>query len=210
MIASIILATYCPTVDRARLVERSFGELPQTGVSREDYEIIVVNNGGLHEAMIEDLSPDITIRTSYNLGQASGLNIGASIARSKNLVFVDDDLSYKPGWLKVGIQMVNKFPRNVISLRAYGQQFATERTPKGHYISRKAGGCWLMRASLFWKLGRFSNRHYDFGGLWTRQLLRSGSRFVISKTPFMEHLGADLSIIGNNKEFIRSYRRAHE
>ena len=203
--ASIVLATYCPDEARRVLCEQSFQEIHRTGVPREEYELIVVNNGGIHADLIEGLNANIIITNSHNVGQAAALNEGIAIARSINLAIMDDDLSYKEGWLQVGLKMLNKYPKYVISLREYGNKYVTQTMKSGHKFARNAGGVWIMRRRLYWLVGRFAMGYYDYGGLWTRNLIRSGSRFVVSKTPFISHIGKNYSIIGNKKGLIRRY-----
>lgn len=207
---SIILATYCPDMTRYNLCEQSFSEIHNTGINRNEYELIVVNNGGIHQSLIEKLDADIVITNSRNIGQGAALNIGASIARGINIAFVDDDLSYKERWLWMGIKMVKLYPKYVTSLRNYGTKFATGKTAKGHVISRNTGGVWIMRLWLYQKIGRFGMTYYDFGGLWTRNLLRAGHRFVVCKDQYIFHLGKKSSIIGNRKGTIKEYRRKHD
>ncbi len=80
---------------RYKLAERCFAEIHRTGLDRNAYELIIVNNGGVHHNLIQTVGADLIIANSKNIGQAAALNLGASVARSENLVFLDDDLSFE-------------------------------------------------------------------------------------------------------------------
>ncbi len=204
--ASIILATYCPTLERYSLMAQCFSELHRTGLDRSQYELIVIDNGGevggMHRGLIEKLDPDLIITNSKNIGQAAALNQGASVARSSNLAFIDDDLSFKRDWLQVGIEMLNRYQHYVVSLRVVPDRYITGTTGRGYKEARSVGGIWIMKKWLYEKVGKFGVGYYDFGGLWTRNLIRAGHHFVVSKKPYIIHMGRGQSIIGNHRERI--------
>ena len=184
---------------RYKLAERCFAEIHKTGLPREIYELIIVNNGGIHSDIFPD--SDLVITNSKNIGQAAALNQGVSIARSDNLVFLDDDLSFEQDWLSVGIKMLNRYKHYVVSLRKVKGRYITGTTGRGYKEARNVGGIWIMKRWLYEKVGKFGVGYYDFGGLWTRNLIRSGHKFVVSKKPFITHLGRGHSIVG------KSYRK---
>jgi len=201
--ASIVLVTYCPNQVRYDFCERSFSEIHRTGVPRDKYELIVVNNGGIHGDLIAALDADMVISMDRNVGQAAGLNIGISVSQSINLALMDDDLSYKEGWLQAGLDVLYHYPKHVVSLRAVKKGYVTGVAGRGNKYARKVGGCWILRRELFEKVGRFGMYYFDFGGLWTRNLIRYGSRFVVSKTPYIFHLGGGKSMGSTPYRFFR-------
>jgi len=192
--ASIVLATYCPNKDRYSLCERSFSEIHRTGMKRNEYELIVVNNGGIHTDLIERLDADVVITNSKNLGQGAALNEGICIARSKNLALMDDDLSYREGWLQEGLGVLYLHPAHVVSMTDIGHKYITAPAGQGHSYARKVGGIWILRKSVYYKVGRFASGVHNYGGMWTRNLIRSGSRFVVTDTPLIFHLGKGKSL----------------
>jgi glycosyltransferase involved in cell wall biosynthesis len=201
------MATYCPYDWRREIVEKSFQDWHEkTGSGRQGYELIIINNGGNHRDLLEGLEPDLLIDTNHNIGQGAGLNIGAILARANTLMFTDDDMRYEPGWLRYGVAMLNKYPDYVVSLRKYGHRYKTGDAGGGNVYSRKAGGVWFMRRWLWQKVGRFGMTYYDFGGLWTRNLIRSGSRFVVSKKAFISQIARKRSIIGGKRSKIAEFR----
>lgn len=203
--ASIVVATYCPNGERYNLCKQSFSEIHQTEIPRDKYELIIVNNGGIHHDLIEALDTDVIVTNDRNIGQGAALNEGIAIARSNNLVLMDDDMSYKEGWLKIGLKLLDHFPKYVISLEPIAKRYIIGTIGK-HHLSRKVGGNWIMRRSLYNQIGRFGILYYSFGGLWTRNLLRQGKKFIVSKVPYLFHLGRGKSIIGRKRSKIHEYR----
>ncbi len=205
LVASIILATYCLNEERYSLMAQCFSEIHHTGLPKESYELIVIDNGGevggMHRGLIEKLDADLIITNSKNIGQAAALNQGASVARSSNLAFIDDDLSFEQNWLQVGIEMLNRYQHYVVSLRKVPSRYWIGTTGRGHKEARSVGGNWIMRKWLYEKVGKFGVGYYDFGGLWTRNLIRRGHKFVVSKKPYIIHMGRGHSIVG------KSYRQ---
>lgn len=201
---TIIIATFCPNETRYELCAQSFAEIHQTGIDRKDYELIVFDNGGIqaHRDLIKGLEADVILSANRNIGQAKALNAGIAISKSTNLVLMDDDLSYEPGWLKTGLKILYRFPRYVVSLRECGERFITGDAGDGYKFARKVGGVWIMRRALYEKVGRFGMGYYSYGGLWTRNLIRKDSRFVVSDKPYITHLGRGKSIVGNDREKI--------
>ena len=163
-------------------------------MERSEYELIVVNNGGIHADLIDRLDADVVITNSKNLGQGAAMNEGISIAKSINLALMDDDLSYKEGWLQAGLKLLYQYRRYVISMTRIGYRYITAPAKRGCNYARKVGGVWILRKSVYYKVGKFASGVHNYGGLWTRNLIRSGSRFVISKTPFIFHLGRRKSL----------------
>lgn len=209
--ASIILATYCPNEERYELCRQSFMEMGDAGLPRDWYEVIVVNNGGLHIDLIQGLNPDLVITNSRNVGQASGLNEGIAVSKSPNLVLIDDDLGYARKWLAAAVKMVNYYPEHVVSLRGDFDpkgKYVVEVTRRGDKIAKRAGGVWAMRRRVYDAVGPFADGYFDWGGLWTRNMRRKGVRFVISKTPYIFHRGEAHSIVGRSQSrwsrFLRS------
>ena len=206
--ASIILATYCPDEIRYGYCQESFVQLKETGLPRKWYEIIVIDNGGIHRDLIDQLGADLVITNSRNIGQAAALNQGVAVARSPNLVLIDDDLAYRKRWLAMAVKMVNYYPEAVISLRHDADpkgKYIVGITRRGHKIAKRAGGIWTMRRAIYDLVGPFGQGYFDWGGLWTRNMRRKGMRFIISKTPYIFHVGADHSLLGKSRSKWKSF-----
>lgn len=210
MKTSIVLVTYCPTDVRYGLCERSFTEIHGTGVDRKEYELIVFNNGGIHADLIEGLDADIVLSADHNIGVGAAFNAGISIALGDTLALMQDDLGYKDGWLARGIDIAKRFPGYVTSLLPCDELFITGEIDDELFYSRKVPMSHIMSRKFFHQIGLYRNNIFSPGGEWIKRLIRSGSRFVVSRESYIFHIGARLSIIGGNKEAIKSYRRVHD
>jgi GT2 family glycosyltransferase len=94
-----------PTYNRARHLAECLRALEAVDFLREQYEVIVVDDGGsepvgpkIHEL---GLSINTTLIHQEHAGAATARNTGAQRARGQYLVFLDDDCVPEPGWLGV-------------------------------------------------------------------------------------------------------------
>lgn len=208
--ASIIIPTYCPTKERYELCEKSFAEIHQTGLERREYELILINNGGIpdHQELIGNLDVDVSIAEPENIGNAKGINEGLHYATGSVIALMDDDLSYKPGWLKKGLELLETQEKVLVSLREIGKiKYVVGTTREGNFLARKVGGCWIVRRSVLDTFGNFPSV-YGFDGVYARRFLRAGYVFLVSKEPYIKHLGEGKSIIyGKIKNYNQWYER---
>jgi len=194
MKASIVIATYCPSKERLDLVERSFLNLHATGIPRDEYELIICDNGGFQPDLIMALEPDLKITYSKNVGQPAALNAGISAARGEVIFQMDDDLLYGQGWVAYGLGMLDTYPSAIVQLRPPISPIV-ETTRGGHGIVTRHGGHYIARREVFRKCGPFSTEHYRWAGLWERQASRRGYRFLVAKDPQIVHLGEGHSLL---------------
>lgn len=197
--ASIVIATYCPVGERMELVARSFNELHQTGVEREEYEVIVIANGGIHGPVVGGLEKDLLITCSRNIGQPAALNAGISAARGEFVFQMDDDLSYKPGWLAYGLEMLRLYRSGIIQLRQATVK-PRRRTKAGHFVVSHHGGQYIAHRAIFRRVGMFNTDLWRWAGLWERQASRSGYQFITAKEPQITHLGVGSLSLLNTAE----------
>lgn len=194
MKASIVLATYCPNETRLEICEQSFAFLHLTGLPRDEYELIVVNNGGLHGALVGDIGADLVIACSRNIGQPAALNAGISAARGDYIFQVDDDLDYKFGWMDYGLEMLRLYPKAIMQLRTHLPGSVNTMTREGHFIISHHGGQFIAHRSVFRKVGAFNCELFHWAGLWERNAARHGYQFIAAKDPQTVHLGGAASL----------------
>ena len=111
MKASIIIPTY----NRANQLFRCLKSLVALDFASDEYEIIVVDNGstdntkGVIEGYIKE-HPQHIIRYFYDdiPGLLTGRHRGASEAKSKILVFIDDDIHADKDWLSAIVNTFNQ------------------------------------------------------------------------------------------------------
>ena len=94
-----------PTKDRPGLLAACLRSIAQLDFPREEYEVLVVNDGGVQSlaGVIEQLEGDLPIRYFHQPlsgGPAAARNTGAEQAGGKYLVFLDDDCYPDPLWLR--------------------------------------------------------------------------------------------------------------
>jgi len=92
-----------PTHDRPEQLLWCLAALAALRYPREEFEVIVVNDGGAmpSERMLAPLAERIqfTLLTQDNAGPARARNLGAEQARGEYLAFTDDDCAPTPDWL---------------------------------------------------------------------------------------------------------------
>lgn len=106
--ASIII----PVFNNLHLTQQCLDSIFQN-TTPEIYEVIVIDNGSTDgsQEQLQSLVPRIRyIRNSRNLFFARGCNRGAWAARSKNLVFLNNDTVVKPGWLEAMLEVLAESP----------------------------------------------------------------------------------------------------
>lgn len=204
---AIIIASFCPDEKRKEIVKQSFLEIHNTGMPRDHYEIIIVNNGGIHEDLIGELDTDLVITNDKNIGQAAAFNQAIATTNAFYLALMDDDLSYSDGWLKYGMRLVRRHPCHIISLREYGKKYQIGETDDGYILSRKVGGVWMMNRTIYETVGPFGADYFDWGGLWTRNMRAKGFTFLVSRKPMIFHIGRKRSLTRTRGKWLRWMNR---
>ena len=206
---SVVIVTYCPSDVRYELCKRSFAEFHNTGIERKDYELIVFNNGGIHADLVASLKADILLSADRNIGVGVAFNAGISITIGTMLALMQDDLGYKEGWLKRGLEIAQHYPNDVTALMAADSYVRLDDIDDDYYYSRKSPMAHIMTRKLFDRVGTYRNNIFSPGGEWIKRLIRGGSKFVHPNEPYITHIGAGRSIIGNNRAAIREYRGSY-
>jgi GT2 family glycosyltransferase len=93
-----------PTHRRLTALSRCLSSLSEQRFPKSEYEIIVVDDAGMPEAVapIVERVNDVSCRllTQSHRGAAAARNLGASIAHGRILAFTDDDCRPAPDWLE--------------------------------------------------------------------------------------------------------------
>src|SRR6185369_10255511 len=87
-----------PTYERPAQLSRCLQSLGQLDYPKENYEILVVDDGSAHP--LDDVPFPVRILRHENTGPAGARNFGASQARGEFLAFTDDDCQPDAGWLR--------------------------------------------------------------------------------------------------------------
>jgi GT2 family glycosyltransferase len=119
-LVSVVVSTYNRPVRLQRLLAALGGQR----LSRESFEVIVVDNGSdpATGELIATASacPGLQLRSvrhAETLGPAGGRNSGWRIARAPLIAFVDDDCAPDPDWLTAGLRAHARDPAAVLQGR---------------------------------------------------------------------------------------------
>ena len=179
LLFSVIICTY----NRADLLAQALETVCQQILSKDRYEIIVVDNNS------SDNTPDVVKRfqaaysnVHYYLDQEAGSsharNSGATKARGQYLAFIDDDCKVPEGWLAIAAEIVDQVAPGVFGGPYY--PFYMTESPK-----------WYKDEYSSLNLGNTA------GILASSQYLSTGNMFV--QYSIFEQVGGfriDLGLIG--------------
>ena len=98
-----VFSVVVPTKGRPRYLTGCLEALAALDYAREDYEVVVVNDGGgaAIEALVASFAERLAIRLAAppRGGPAAARNAGADAAAGRFVAFTDDDCEPEPGWL---------------------------------------------------------------------------------------------------------------
>ena len=150
------------------------------------YELIIVDNCSHDEttSLLDRLENVTIIKNNENLGFIKGCNQGASKARGKYLLFLNNDINVTPGWLSKLVKTIENYPKcgavgckliwpngklqeagSIIwsdgSALGYGRE-GDPMHPEYSYLREVdycSGACLLVRKDIFQQLGLFDERY---------------------------------------------------
>ncbi len=193
------MATWVWNQKRLSTFKKTFETIHKNaGIPREDYELIVTNNGGLpeHQALLAEQDIDILQNFGWNVGAHIAHNENIKKASGKWLVMAADDLEFEPDWLKVGLEMAEKYEeKKLIPNLSWprGLRIAKSKTGEldGCVVLSHTNNCWIWLKSLadeyYLKYG-FFRTNYKSDGEYTLQLNKDGWNFIMSKKQMIIHL----------------------
>ena len=186
---SIISTHWSMNEQRSEVMRRCYQSLIET-TKHLQVEIIVCDNGGSLEdsqyllGLCNEKKIHHYIRNSENLYFGYGRNIGVHLSVGEYLVFTDNDIEYKQGWLEECISVLEQNPDRKILMTP----LRTDREHRNHrhwmgeievngkkyLLNMRAGSnSWVMRREDFFKIGLFRN-HSIAGSLWNDVFVRCG------------------------------------
>jgi glycosyltransferase involved in cell wall biosynthesis len=112
----LAVSVIIPTLNRCSYLGRAIASVREQTFPSSEYEIIVVDNGctdGTRD-LVERLNQDGGKRLCYvyegQLGLHHARHAGARAAKSKILIFTDDDATFDPGWLQAYTTAFARYP----------------------------------------------------------------------------------------------------
>ncbi len=186
---SIILTTWAMSPERSETMRRCIESVIAT-TKHLPVEIIIVDNGGsLDDStyllnLCNEKRIHHYVRNSENLYFGWGRNIGVHISSGDYLVFSDNDIEYKQGWLEECISVLEQNPEKKILMTPLrtDREHRNERhwmgkaqaNGKEYLLNMRAGSnSWVMRRKDFFEIGWFRN-HYVAGSKWNDAFVRAG------------------------------------
>lgn len=191
---SIIITHWAMSPERSEVMRKSLESVIET-TRHLPVEIIVVDNGGSLEdsqyllGLCQEKKIQFYVRNSENLYFGFGRNQGIDIACGDFLVFSDNDILYKPGWLDKCINILNKLPADKLIMVTPLRTDRMHRQDKfwsgtvnvdGEELlmnMRAGSNSWIMRKNMFWLVGKFRN-HRIAGSKWNDEAVRKGFHVV--------------------------------
>lgn len=155
-----------PTHDRRKLLERKLRALEGEAAS---FEVIVVADACTDdtERFLARYQPPYPLSwmTTPGKGPAHARNHGARVAKGAVLLFTDDDMVSRPGWLALNLA-VHEVPGRV----AVSRQVLPSHLRSGGTLARVSGwwhvvsGSLSLRAELFRAVGGYDESFSTYGG----------------------------------------------
>ena len=178
---SIIWTHWAMSEERSDIAQRSLISLIET-TRNLPVEIIVVDNGASLEDssffldLVQKKQIQFYLRNSENLYFGYARNKGVDLSCGDYLVFSDNDIEYKSGWLNKGLAILEANPGKKLAFTPLrtDRQHRNEKYWRGelefegekYLLNLKAGSnSWLIRREDFEKIGKFRN-HRVAGSIW--------------------------------------------
>ena len=111
----VLISVIIPTYKRSERLQHLLKQLISQDVCRSDYEIIVVDDGSPEPVCpdVSDIGRDAGVAVhcfrKENGGPAAARNFGARLATGEFLLFVDDDMSVRPDFIRAHIETQKEF-----------------------------------------------------------------------------------------------------
>lgn len=204
-IISVIMTHWAMNDFRSETLRKSLESLIKT-TCHLPVEIIIVDNGANIEDSqylldkVQNKEIQFYVRNSENLYFGFARNVGVDLSCGEYLVFTDNDIEYKEGWLEKCLKILDAFPDRKIAvtpLRTDPQhrnnnywQGELEFEGEKFLLNMRAGSnSWVIRKKDFEFIGRFVN-HRIAGTKWTDSFVNKGYLMAtMEKEPLATDIG---------------------
>ena len=200
-----------PSLNEGDNLERTVRNMIVT-IGLEDYEIIVVNEGGTETSSIRNL-PKISIYETGRQGSAQARNFGAAVSNKNVLLFADAHIEFKRGWGKRLLRLLELDKNCIIApcitrlgdeeSRGCGYRWADptmeidwlpDSGQAVHEVPFAIAACLAIEKRMFQEIGRFDSGIRFYGEEDTELCLRAwllGYRVLCDPAIRVGHLFRD-------------------
>jgi len=186
---SVIWTHWAMNEERSDVAQKSLISIIET-TRHLPVEIIVVDNGGSLEDsqffldLVHKKHIHFYLRNSENLYFGYARNKGVDLSCGDYLVFSDNDIEYKAGWLDKCLKVLEAYPNMKLAITPLrtDRQHCNNKYWRGELevdgeiflLNLKAGSnSWVIRKKDFEEIGRFRN-HQVAGSIWTNSFVNHG------------------------------------
>jgi glycosyltransferase involved in cell wall biosynthesis len=118
-----VISVIIPTYNRASLLERSLESLTEQTLPRDDFEVVVVDDGSSDwtRTVCTKLADQLPLRyfRIENSGISAAKNLGVFASRAPLLLFFDDDDVADPGLLEAHLETHREHPDEQVTVLGY-------------------------------------------------------------------------------------------
>src|SRR3546814_9394764 len=102
-IRTTVVSVIVPVWNSATHLQACIDSLLRQTLARDEYEVILVDNGSLDESLaIAQSCKGVRLFVEKRPGSYAARNLGISAARGEYVAFMDSDCVADPGWLENG------------------------------------------------------------------------------------------------------------
>lgn len=103
---SIIVSIVVPTYNRHNQITQTVSALREQNLSKDSYEIIVVDDGSTPpvEISFDDIFPAFQVLRVEGIERSAARNAGAKIAKGEVIIFIDDDMMVSQDFVSSHLQ----------------------------------------------------------------------------------------------------------
>jgi glycosyltransferase involved in cell wall biosynthesis len=171
----------------------------QHGLSRDEIEIILLDNGGLEKARPEfPRLLDTEVRMTHNVGLCPARNLGAALARADIVSFIDDDGLVEPDYYQNALRHLHDPSIVAIRTRIVFKDHRYFTALASHYDRGEqllddnliTEGSSVLRLAPFMEVGGFADSLSPFEGLdfsYRLKSYRPEARIVYAPDLVMHH-----------------------
>lgn len=136
-----IISVVIPTYNRAHLLSQLLESLYEQTISKEQYEIILINDGSKDNTeevafQFQNKASNFRYLQQQNQGPAAARNLGVSFARGEYIAFTDDDCIVHNDWL---FNILNAFKKNIIGVQGRTYTDREKTSALTHQIDNENG-----------------------------------------------------------------------